>query len=226
MKWYDLSVPLAASTDVFPGDPPFHSTPAATLARDGYRVQELTMGTHSGTHIDLPRHFLADGASVDALPPDRFAGPAVFADVTGMIERHGVIDLPRLELPLLTPGDFLVIYTGWEHRRATTAFFTDLPPLTEESADWLAAHGVGLLGTDLPTVLASPDIGGPTAPRTESEGGAAARMHRALLSRDILILEGLVGLHSLCGRRLTLFAFPLRLVGADGSPVRAVAMEQ
>ncbi len=224
MKLYDLSVSVHPGMDVFPGDPPFRANVAAEIGRDGCNVLDLSLGTHTGTHIDVPRHFLADGAAVDAVPPDRFAGHAVFADVSAMVEQSGVIDLNALPMPLLEPGDFLVLYTGWEHRRGTPEFFTGLPRFAPGTAEWLAFRGIGLLGTDMPTVLAvvtplSASSG------TEGVGEEASRMHRSLLSRDILILEGLVNLQPLCGRRLTLFALPLRLAGADGSPVRAVAVD-
>jgi len=225
MKMVDLSVLIQPGMDVFPGDPPFRFSTAAEIARDGCNVRDLSLGTHTGTHIDVPRHFLADGAAVDAIPPDRFAGPAVFADVSAMVEQSGVIDLKALPMPLPEPGDFLVLYTGWEARRGTPGFFSGLPRFAPGTAEWLALRGIGLLGTDMPTVLAVV-----TPPQASYDaagvGEEASRMHRSLLSRDILILEGLINLQPLCGRRLTLFALPLRLAGADGSPVRAVAVDQ
>lgn len=224
MEMIDLSVRIHPGMDVFPGDPPFRANVAAEIGRDGCNVLDLSLGTHTGTHIDVPRHFLVDGAAVDTVPPDRFAGPAVFADVSAMVEQSGVIDLNALPMPLPEPGDFLVLYTGWEHRRGTPEFFTGLPRFAPGTAEWLASRHIGLLGTDMPTVL-SVVTPPPASSGTEGVGEEASQMHRSLLSRDILILEGLVNLQPLCGRRLALFALPLRLAGADGSPVRAVAVD-
>ncbi|NLN47314.1 MAG: cyclase family protein [Clostridiaceae bacterium] len=224
MKMVDLSVLIHPGMDVFPGDPPFRFSTAAEIGRDGCNVLDLSLGTHTGTHIDVPRHFLADGAAVDAIPPDRFAGPAVFADVSAMVEQSGVIDLEALQPPLLERGDFLVLYTGWESRRGTPGFFTGLPRFAPGTAEWLVSRRIGLLGTDMPTVLAV--VEDPSTSGAEGVGAEATQMHRSLLSRDILLLEGLVNLQPLCGCRLTLFALPLRMAGADGSPVRAVAVDQ
>ncbi|MBP7403178.1 MAG: cyclase family protein [Clostridia bacterium] len=225
MEMYDLSVTIRPGMDVFPGDPPFRADAAATIGRDGCNVLDLSMGTHTGTHIDVPRHFLAEGAPVDAVGPERFTGPAWFADLTREAAT-GILDLVRMDLSMLCPGDFLVLRTGWEERRGTPGFFTGLPRFAPGSAERLASLGVGMLGTDMPTVLAAlPDGDAVDSPETGGVPRDASVMHRALLSRGILLLEGLVGLAPLCGRRLTLFALPLRIAGADGSPVRAVAVE-
>ncbi len=218
---HELSVRIEEKMDVFPGDPPFRARVAATYDRDGCNVLDLAMGTHTGTHVDVPRHFLPDGAAIDAMPPERFFGPAVFLDVTREVRETGRIDLAAADLTAVQPGDFVVLRTGWEERRGTPGFFSGLPQFTADSAARLAGLGVRLLGTDMPTVLADPAGVLPTTGMAPE----ATAMHAGLLSRGILILEGMVGLAPLSGRRLLLSCLPLRITGADGSPVRAVAIE-
>ena len=219
MQMFDLSVTLGEGVDVYPGDPPFSAVLASRFDQNGYNLLNLTMGAHTGTHIDLPRHFLRDGYCITDVPPERFAAPAVFIDVSRQVRDTGAIDLAHADLSAVLPGDFLVIRTGWEELRGTAGFFAGLPLFVPGTAELLADMGVRLLGMDLPTVLMPSDAPSSGPPPEQTA------MHTALLSRDILILEGLVGLAPLTGRRLWLFCLPLKIEGGDGSPVRAVAVE-
>src|SRR6478735_4540524 len=83
MRIVDLSIPIDTDTQVFPGDPVPAFAPASTLAVEGYNVQHVALGTHTGTHIDAPYHVRANGARVDELPIDRFVAPAAIVDLRG-----------------------------------------------------------------------------------------------------------------------------------------------
>src|SRR5665647_1049281 len=85
MQMFDLSVTLGEGMDVYPGDPPFSAVLASRFDQNGYNLLNLTMGAHTGTHIDLPRHFLRDGYCITDVPPERFAAPAVFIDVSRQV---------------------------------------------------------------------------------------------------------------------------------------------
>src|SRR6185312_13575496 len=76
MRIVDLSIPIDTDTQVFPGDPVPAFAPASTLAVEGYNVQHVALGTHTGTHVDAPYHVRASGARVDELPIDRFVAPS------------------------------------------------------------------------------------------------------------------------------------------------------
>lgn len=73
----DLSHPISADTQVYPGDPVPQLSAATTIDRDGYNVLHVSMGSQTGTHVDAPYHFLADGARIDAMELSMFLGPAV-----------------------------------------------------------------------------------------------------------------------------------------------------
>src|SRR5215210_7977885 len=109
----DLSVPLDDRTPVYPGDPPVRLASAATMARDGYNLLAVHMGSQSGTHCDAPRHFRADGAPIDELDLRLFTGPGVLVDVRGRPDRHpiGVPDLAPY-LDRVGPGTIVVLHTG------------------------------------------------------------------------------------------------------------------
>ena len=205
----DLSQKLQEGMPVYPGDPAFQARPLLSVEKDGMNVLSLSFGTHVGTHVDVPRHFLSDGAAVDALPLDRFCGPA---RLLRLPHRPGEpIRIPDGALDDVRRDEILVVRTGWEREAGTSRFYTDCPVYAADVPERLVASGIKALGVDLPTVV--------------SEGEPRA-MHVALLSAGIVLVEGLVGLDALQRATFRFYALPLRLAAADGSPVRAFAVEE
>ncbi|MFB6097237.1 MAG: cyclase family protein [Haloferacaceae archaeon] len=203
---HDLTHPLGDETPVYPGDPPVRLRPHATHGADGYRVTDLRLGTHAGTHVDAPAHTEPDGATVDDLPPDRFAFDARLVDLRPLGDREavGVDDLAAAEVA--PDRDLLVLRTGWAAHWGTDRYAAH-PFLTPAAATWCAERGLDV-GLDAP----SPD------PR----GSEDLPAHRALLGAGRVLVENLAVLEGL-PRRFRLHAYPLPLAGADGSPVRAIA---
>ena len=108
----DLTHPITADCPVYPGSPAPSLTPAATMEHDHYRETLLTLGSHTGTHMDAPRHLLPDGLSLDALPPDRFCGSAAVVDVTGLAAVTADF-LQQME-PRLQQAEFLLLRSGYD----------------------------------------------------------------------------------------------------------------
>lgn len=212
----DLSHPVADDTPVYPGDPVTRFTPAATLAADGYNVLHVQMGSQTGTHVDAPYHFLDDGARIDELPLELFLGPAVIADVRGK-RPHGRIDWSDLApcADRLGPGRILVLRTGWDEHWGTGTYF-DHPFLTGDAAARVVAAGVRTVALDALS-LDETVVGG------EPADGFAA--HLAVLGAGGVIVENLRGLDAVRDPDPLLSVLPLRFAGADGAPVRAVALE-
>lgn len=210
-RWIDLTHPVYPGVPVFPGDPECTFTPHAELVQDGYRVTRLCCGTHLGTHLDAPSHFLPDGAPVDLIPLEHLCGPAVLLDLSHKGAPKSVIDASDLEpfADRLVPGARALIRTGWDVRFGTEAFFNDQPGFTPEACRWLAARRLRLLGLDVPSL--HPALFAPT--------------HVPLLQAGTVIVESL-RLTPLCpyaAGPIAFFAAPLPLRGLDGSPVRAFA---
>ncbi len=86
MELIDLSHTLDSNIPIYPGDPTFSCCPFITIAKDGVNVHQISMGSHSGTHVDAPSHFVENGQSVDVIPLDRFVGRAIVIDLTGSEE--------------------------------------------------------------------------------------------------------------------------------------------
>lgn len=205
---HDLSHPLFDGMPVYPGDPEVHIAAGLTIGADGVDVARITMGSHTGTHVDAPSHTVPGGRTMAAVDLDELVGEAIVLRVrVGEGETYGWRDLdPRGALPVALPP-IALISTGWD------AFFTDEsrrtrhPVLDPAAARVLIDRGVHVLAVD----TMSPD---PT-------GGGDFPVHEVVLGSDHLIVENLCGVGSLPDRVRVGF-FPLKISG-DGAPVRAVA---
>ncbi|PHQ37826.1 cyclase [Halorubrum persicum] len=225
----DLSRPIETGMPTYPGDPDVTLAPDATHEADGYATGELRAGTHAGTHVDAPRHTLPDGETLDEVGVGSFAFDAWLVDCRPLQPREpiapGALPEPsRLDAEV----DLLVLRTGWATRWGTDRY-RDHPYLTAAAAERCRELGVGVgldaFGPD-PTPTGSTGQGesmgtGEAEPAgTDEPDGTPA--HDALLGDSLPIVENLRGLDGL-PPRFRLYAFPLRLRGGDGSPVRAVA---
>jgi kynurenine formamidase len=209
MATYDLSRTVESGMQTYPGDPAVRLEPHAELTSDGCRVTVLSLGSHTGTHVDAPSHTEAEGRALGSYPLDTFRFDAQVADVRrGAREPIGVTDLPDP-----TEADILVFRTGWDDHWGTERYL-DHPYLAREAAEWCVAHDYHV-ATDALSVDPTPS---PNA-RATSTGLDA---HHALLGAGCLIYENLTGLDAVPSR-FRLHAYPLSL-DADGSPVRAVAV--
>ncbi len=202
MRLYDISLPVHPGLANWPGDVPYQYTlSAAQTDGESVNVGAIRTSVHTGTHVDAPFHFDMHARGVDQLGLEAFVGPARVVDVVG-IDPVTPRSLAGLES---APTPRLLLRTGaWpDHSR----FPERLPSLHPELPSYLAAHGVVLLGVDMPSVdaLDSGDL----------------PVHHALNEAGIQILESL-SLHRVPEGDYELIALPLRLVGADGSPVRAI----
>lgn len=206
-KIIDITAPLAEGLPTWPGDRSLQLEQSSSLAAgDRVNVSVLTCGVHTGTHVDAPVHFLRDGYGVDGIPLDRMMGPARVVEVTNAGEIDSV-HLDRLEIPRGTKR-LLVRTDNSVLRRLRNPVFDDqFVALTPDAARWLADFGVELIGVDYLSVQRFQD----PEPTT----------HEVLLSAGIVILEG-VDLGGVAVGEYELVCLPLRLVGCDGAPARAV----
>ena len=216
MHVVDLSIPLDASTPFYPGDPEPRVCAATTIARDGFNVSRLELGSHSGTHCDAPVHFLEDGLTLDQLPLERFLGPGVVVDATGL-EPRGAIGWERLApyAESLQPGTIVLLHTGWDARRRDPSYF-EHPFLDGDACERLLGLGVRTIGIDAINLDETP---------SGELDRATFRCHAAIARSEGVIVENLTNLQALYGMRPPLVSvLPLHLPGADGAPCRAVAI--
>jgi kynurenine formamidase len=212
----DLSRRVDDATQVYPGDPEVRLEPATTLAAHGVNVLRVHIGSHSGTHVDAPYHFVEEGARIDALDPRLFVGPALILDVRGKGPRERVTaDDLRPYKDRLSGGLIAVVRTGWEEHYGTPRYY-DHPFLDLGAARLLLDAGVKTVAIDAlsvdETLLAGPHPDGYPA-------------HHAILGAGGVIAENLTNLGDIDFPEPFLSLLPVMLGGSDGAPVRAVAME-
>ena len=198
----DITRPLHNGTPPWPGDRTVHFEHVAKIA-DGSAVNigNLSLSVHNGTHTDAPYHYDDNGQTIEQIPVDAYVGPAQVLDVRG----HAAVSIALLESMGAPAAPRLLFRTGaWTDPLTFPRTWTLLDP---EVPAWLADRGVRLIGLDAPSVdhLTSKDL-----PR-----------HLACARAKVLIIENL-DLDDVAPGTYELIALPLRIVGADGSPVRAV----
>jgi kynurenine formamidase len=176
-------------------------------------VTEVQMVCHHGTHVDAPRHFIADGPSFDQIPIERLFGPGVVLSIAA--EANEAITPAMLEAsgPEVRRGDIVLLDTGWA-RRIADQDYEDHPYLTVGAAQWLLDRGAKMLGVDFST----PDLGAVRRPKNYD-----FPVHHTLLSNGVLIAEHVTNIAIFAGRRIEAMILPLAIQGADGGPSRAIA---
>ena len=203
-RFLDVSVRLAAGIPAYPGNPEFELDPIKRISEGASsNVSKLVMGTHTGTHVDAPRHFFDGAAGVDALPLEVLIGPATVVEIghggaieAGDVDRAGLDGVERVLFR--TPNSSL-----W----TSGAFRPDYAYVSEAAARRLVERRVRLVGVDYLSVEQFKKPGAPA--------------HRALLSAGIVIVEGL-NLTDAEPGTWTLYCLPLRVAGGDGAPARVV----
>ncbi len=201
----DISVPLYQGMVHWPGDPSLQIEYALSMERgDPCNVSKLSMGAHTGTHMDAPLHFIANGASLDQMPLTATIGPARVIHINDPVS----ITVAELQQHNIEPGERLLFQTrnsddAWQ----SSEFAKDFVALTHEAAQYLAACQVQTVGVDYLSV------GGFEKDGTET--------HLALLGAGIWVIEGL-NLGGVQPGTYQLICLPLKLIGREGGPARAV----
>ena len=198
---YDISRVLSERTTVWPGDPiPRIERVTDVIDGDPVTVSALSLGTHSGTHVDAPRHMLSEGTPVDLLPLNALVGAARVIAVRDAVITAEVLAGAALPATcqrlLLKTSDLDAVSSGEVG-------------LSEDGAQWLTSHGCLCVGIDTLSI--------------DPPSSQTFPAHRLLLNHGVAIVEGL-DLSDISPGEYRLVCLPLRLEGADGAPARAVLL--
>lgn len=209
----DLSHSLESGMQLYPDDPDYCCKSFNTVEKDGWAIKQLSLGTHTGTHVDAPSHYVLGGKDIDQLPLDMFTGPALVIDIS---YKHANAEITWADLqphsPLMGPGVLLLIYTGWSDHW-NTPYYLEHPYLTRDCVQHIINTGVQLLGVD----SLSPDA-------LKSTDNFPA--HELFLGAGNVIAENLTNLSVLAKAKPLQYRvslIPLKLATCDGSPIRAYA---
>jgi len=194
----------------YPGTPCPIFQPFASIGEHGFAEQLLTLSSHTGTHVDLPSHILSAGSSLDAFGVERFAGKGIAIDLRGVA--GGLISVEALHpfRALIKEIDFLLLCSGWSQYWGTADYYAGYPVLSSQAARWLTGFHLKGVGVDMISVDTADSVDFP--------------VHRCLLQKEILIIENILCPPQLFHSFFTFCAFPLKIAGAEASPVRAVAL--
>lgn len=210
MKLYDITVPITKTMPVWPDDPPVRIERNKSIAQgDVCNLSSITMCVHAGTHIDAPLHFIDGGRSVDAIPLEVLNGPCRVIE-TGAAP---LIEKKHIEHSVPAGCTRVLFKTGnsdlW--RKGISTFREDFTALGADAALYLADRGIVLVGIDYLSIETfRADQGNP--------------VHAALLRNNVVILEG-CDLSGVPEGDYDLICLPLKITGAEGTPVRALLRE-
>jgi arylformamidase len=203
---YDVSVPLRNDMPVWPTDPPLQLSSLEHLSRDKthtVRVTNITMGSHTGTHIDAPWHFIENGRRLNEIPLSTLVGPATVVEISAAT----AITARDIEPLNLEGTERLLFKTGNSRHWSDGKFYEPFVYLEPEAAQILVDRGVKLVGIDY---LSIDQFRSPKHPS-----------HFVLLGKNVVIIEGLNLLEVPPGR-YHMTALPLNLQDVDGAPVRVI----
>ena len=202
---YDISTPVQTGGVVYPGNPEITIEAQQAIFRGaGANVSAVSLGSHTGTHVDAAKHFFDDGQTVDRIPLDRLIGRAILIAFGDDLMSIGAADLERHEIG---SHKRVLLKTRNSSLLRRPEFVKDYTYLAPDGAEYLARCGVELVGIDYYSI--------------EQFRSGHHRTHLTLLEKSIVIVEGL-DLSEPPPGEYELICLPLRLAGLDGAPARAV----
>ena len=200
---------IVSSMKVFPGSPQPLFITWSKVETQGYASETMFLSTHTGTHIDAPSHFIQDSRTVDQLDVSKFVSRAILLTTPKkadqQITRSDIINCG------INANDTVVFATGWEKWLKEENYMYNNPGLSSDAAEYLVSNRVNAVAIDGPSIDRGVDN--------------HFNSHNILLSKGIPVIENLCNLEQLRpATSFTIIINPLKLVGASGSPVRAIAV--
>lgn len=207
----DLSQSINSDIKLYPGSPNVYFLKWSKYSIDGYDSEAIFLSTHTGTHMDAPSHFIEGAESIDDIDVNRFVMENVhllkiFKSSNQLITAEDIIN-SNIDIK---ENDSIVFSTGWEHNYNSDNYISSNPGLSPQAATYLSNKKINAVAIDSPSI----DSG------IESE----FPVHQILLKNNIIIIENICNLAQIDKKNFKLIAIPLKLRGASGSPVRALAI--
>jgi arylformamidase len=211
-KAVDLSHHLRNGMPVYVGDPSPSFESYRSLEKDGVNLTKLVMGSHTGTHLDAPKHFIQNGIGIDQIPPEKLIGESYIADfsrkpIGSSISADDLRDIDRS----IAPDDIVAFYTGCSEHWHEDAIRSNYTYLNADAAEYLVSKKVRAVGIDFLSV--------------ERFKAPEPVVHKTLLGNGIFIIESLSNaLKQFVGKRILMICMPLKLKNGDGAPSRVIGV--
>ena len=212
MKLLDLTLNISENIPTFPGSPQPSFVQDKNIKNDGYNSELLFLSSHTGTHLDAPYHFQEKGEKIHEISLKRLVSSAILVksrkkgdqpitktDIQKFEKKHGKIP----------SGSTVIFWTGWQKMIKNISYFIRNPGLSTAAAKYLVSKKINLVGTDSPSIDLGKDKRFP--------------VHHIFSKNNVLIVENLTNLEKIRSSKFHFVVLPLKLKGATGSPVRAIA---
>jgi arylformamidase len=174
----------------------------------GRNTRKITLGTHTGTHIDAPLHFIQDGNSIEKIPLQKIVGDVTIIDFSNLKENTAIEKEMLMELKITKK---MIFRFGWQKFWNTEKFYKNYPFFTTDAANYLVSNGIELIGYDTP----SPDDSNMDVDEVDSP------IHKIFLGNGVVLLEYLANLDKINGlENWNLVVAPMKIEGSDGAPSR------
>jgi arylformamidase len=220
-KWIDISM------EVTDGLRTNHSKPGEEVqitydvkpdAVHAKTVRRVATRLHIGTHVDGPEHLVRGGKRLDEYPVDAFVGQAWVIDMYHKVPKGKITaeDLDNAVGKKVGAGDIIILRTGWNSHYTDPDFFTDSPYFDSKAADWCIQKGFKMVAIDF--------LSDPVAKELQTEGPDIFKTK--LLAAGILVMTNADNLDQIKKERVTLYAFPLKIVPSEAGLTRAVVWEE
>ncbi len=209
MKIHDVTLTISSLLPIYPGNPDVRITRVHTIGKDHHsNLTKIEMGTHTGTHVDAPVHFIEGAAGTEALDISALIGPAAVIDAT----HEDIISAECLERLNIPEGIERILFRTrnsamW--KSSPHDFVPEFVGISADGAEWLVNKGIKVVGIDYLSI----------APFKK-----AAPTHNTLLAASVIPIEGL-DLSTVDAGMYFLICLPLKIEGSDGSPARVVLIE-
>lgn len=199
----DISLHIEEGATVYPGNPEVRveEHAGATSVHSA-----ISLGTHTGTHIDAPRHVFPEGVGIDEMDVSAFYGSCLVVDVTHATEAVMLSDIENLDIQ----EGARILFKTTNSQRGFDSFYDDYIYIDGDAADYLAEKNVALVGIDYFSV--------------KKRGGSDNRPHTSLLEKNIAIIEG-IDLSQVEAGEYVISAFPLKIKTGDGAPARVMLLK-
>ena len=213
-KMYDLSQPHYNDMPCAPNIGTYEANLVKTHSENGLQVTQFNFFSHTGTHLDAPKHMIPDGKTIEQIPLEWCRSTCYVVDA--QVGPFGEITIANIEAADIhpEPGDFIFFYTGFGDK-FDDPDYVDAPSFSVELAQWLVDHKIRIVGIDANTVDITYSLRKP---------GFNFPVHHVLLGNETLIIEHL-SLKEVVGKKLEVTCFPINMVHSDGAPVRVVGTE-
>ena len=211
MKIYDISLSISPDLPVWPGDLSVELKQVESMDEGAQTNSSwLNASVHVGTHVDAPHHFLNDGRTIEQLSLDVLTGPCYVMQLPDGIEAITADILDGLSLPANMTRILFGTSNSHFWSRGETEFQEDFVAVLEDGANWLVEHGIQLVGVDYLSVAPYNNL---------------VPTHRILLGAGVVVVEGL-DLAAVSSGFYDLYCLPLKLLGSDGAPARAILAQR